>query len=405
MSALAVWMYGRRIGTLTRSRGRLAFAYTEHALDLGLGRPLLSVSMPVRARPWTGSAPHAFFNGLLPEGEPRRMIAHDFGVEDGDVFGMLEALGRDCAGALVVVPQGDEIIPDGRPEPIDDAEVADRIRRLQFAPLGVDRRIRVLLAGTQEKLLLARLRGAWALPVDGAPSTHIVKPAHPLLADSIDNEALCMRLAKHLGVRVAEVEIIEPEGLRAISIVRFDRSVPREDGTVARLHQEDLCQAHSLEPRHKYESAGGPSLRRCARILDQWTRGRPDLERLLDLTLLNVLIGNADAHAKSLALLHDPAGGVTLAPAYDLLSTTHYPAVSRIPGMLVNGREDLDEVTRRDVIAEAVGWGLPAGIAEDRVADLLSRAPDALGRAAEEIGPVLGLVRTIEQRADRLGSS
>lgn len=145
-----------------------------------------------------------FFDGLLPEGEIRRMIAHDFGLDERDVFGLLEALGRDCAGALVLLPEGEQPLVQGLPEPVSEEEVARRLRELRFHPLGVDQRVRVSLAGMQEKLLLARrTAGGWGLPVDGAPSTHILKPAHPLLPLSIPNEALCLRVARHLGMRAA----------------------------------------------------------------------------------------------------------------------------------------------------------------------------------------------------------
>lgn len=402
MSGLAVWMYGEQIGVLSRQREALSFAYTPEALEAGLDRPLLSVSMPTRPRRYSGAAPHAFFDGLLPEGEARRMIAYDFGVEDGDAFGLLEAIGRDCAGALVIVPDGEAPGEEGAPESITDAEVAERIRSLRTRPLGVDQRVRVSLAGVQEKLLLSRLGEGWGLPVDGAPSTHILKPPHPLLPDVIFNEAFCMRVARHLGVLAANFELTDFEGLPVLVVERYDRSAADEQQRVFRLHQEDFCQAHALDGRRKYEEGGGPSLRQCARMLESWSQEPDQIARLLDIATLNVLVGNADAHAKNLSLLHDRRGGVRLAPAYDLLATIRYPNVDPIPGMFVNGVRDITAITRNDLIHEAVTWGLSREVAADRVEQLLTNAADAITRAASEVGPPGDLVDMLQTRAQTL---
>ncbi|MGH9917456.1 MAG: HipA N-terminal domain-containing protein, partial [Nitrososphaerales archaeon] len=203
MSGLAIWMYDTRVGVLSRQRGNLSFAYTPEGLDLGLGVPLLSVSMPTRGRAYGNEVTSAFFSGLLPEGEPRQIIAYDLNLSERDAYGLLRALGRDCAGALVVVPDGETLEEEGVPEPITDAEVARRLRKLRVQPLGVDQRVRVSLAGMQRKLLLSRLENGWGLPVDGAPSTHIVKPANRYLRNVVANEALCVRVARELGLPAA----------------------------------------------------------------------------------------------------------------------------------------------------------------------------------------------------------
>ena len=119
MSRLAVWIHGTKIGTLQRSRGSLVFTYSDEALELGVGRPLLSVSMPTRVGAYRGKVPEAFFEGLLPEGEARRMIAYDFHVAD-EAVALLGMLGRDCAGALIVLPDGEAPQPGGVPEAISE---------------------------------------------------------------------------------------------------------------------------------------------------------------------------------------------------------------------------------------------------------------------------------------------
>lgn len=395
-------MYGLPVGILSRQSGSLVFAYTAEALQLGLGRPLLSVAMPTVRRSYRGDLPHAFFDGLLPEGEARKMIAYDFSIDDTDTFALLVALGRDCAGALTLLPEDQAPPEDGRPEPMSDDDVAERIRTLRFHPLGVDQRVRVSLAGMQEKLLLARSADAWALPIDGAPSTHILKPAHPLLSKSIANEGLCMRLARHLGIAVADVEIEQFGDRSALVIERYDRAPADDDSTrMIRVHQEDFCQAQGVETGQKYEERGGPSARQCAELLRRWSRPE-ELLRFLELMTLNVLVGNADAHAKNVSLLHGAGGEVRLAPAYDVMSTVHYSEVDLIAGMFVNGVRPIDEIKTSDLVSEAVGWGIQRSVASDHVDRILANAEEAINRAAGELGSPEDLVDTLLRRAGAL---
>jgi serine/threonine-protein kinase HipA len=354
--------------------------------------------MPTRTRSYAGDVPQAFFDGLLPEGEARRIIAYDFDIAEDDVVGLLRALGRDCAGALVILPEGESPHPEGLPDPLTDLQIAERLRKLRVAPLGVDDRIRVSLAGLQAKLLLSCLADGWGLPVDGAPSTHILKPTHPLLVDSIPNEAFCMRIGHHLGIEVAQVEILTFGDVQALAIERYDRAPTDGSRPVVRLHQEDFCQALAIAGRRKYQDAGGPSLFDCAQQLLRWSAS-DQLERLLDIVTLNALVGNADAHAKNLALTHDRNGKVTLAPAYDITATIHHPNVSTVPGMFVGDLRDISTVTRLDVIREAVGWGIPEYTAATRVARLVEEFDTAVSRAAADVQPPDALVDTIAARA------
>jgi serine/threonine-protein kinase HipA len=398
VTKLDVWMYGIRVGTLARQRGQLTFTYAEEALDAGLGRPLVSVSMPTRPRSYRGAIVEAFFDGLLPEGETRRMIAFDFGVPDTDVFGLLGAIGRDCAGALVVVPELSELSSTGTAEPITDAEVAGRIRNLRLAPLGVDEKVRVSLAGMQQKLLLARTPDGWALPVNGAPSTHLLKPTHSFLPNTIENEALCMRVAHHLGMAVADVAVESFEDRRVLVVTRFDRAWSEASQAIERIHQEDMCQAHAIDSRRKYEGANGPSLRSCAETTEAWSR-ESQLGALLDLVTLNVLVGNCDAHAKNLSLLHCADERLQLAPAYDVMSTVYYENVETTLGMFINGVRDIRDVSRDDLIREGAGWGLHQDAAAQRIEQLLSHAEDAILRASEDVPAPDDLVELLTGRA------
>ncbi|HEY5475467.1 MAG TPA: HipA domain-containing protein [Tepidiformaceae bacterium] len=353
---LAVWLYRIRVATIEQRRGGdLRLTYTREALDrFPLGMPLLSLHLPLLETGYPNGATRAFLDGLLPEAESRATIAASFDLVAKDTFGLIRVLGRDCAGALMVVPD-DGTTPDQpttfRATPLSETELGDLIRGLPARPLAVgrDTRVRLSLAGVQDKLALTRMPdGRWGLPVDGAPSTHIVKPQHAVYPNTVENEAFCMRVAKHAGLPAAEVEVISVEGRNLLAVKRYDRVVAPAD---------------------------------------------PDSpDALFKATTLNVLLGNADAHGKNFSLLYGEDGSLQLAPLYDLVSTLSYsernPAYDALDdrlAMYVDTVQHLPRVTSPRLVAEAEGWGMPKARAAALIADLLDRLPTAIRTAADEI--------------------
>jgi serine/threonine-protein kinase HipA len=271
-------------------------------------------------------------------------------------------------------------------DPLTDDKLATLVANLRSAPLGVDERVRVSLAGVQEKLVLTRLPGGgWGRPVAGAPSTHILKPAIAAYPQTVENEAFCMRVARHLGLPVADVETTQIAGRSLIVISRFDRVV-EPSGVVRRQHQEDVCQAMGLLPSRKYQDDGGPSLAQMAVILKAFDAD--SLATLVQATTFNVVVGNGDAHGKNFSLLHSPNGTVRLAPLYDLLSTLLYDD-DRLAMHIDNVRRT-NRVTAGRIVNEAVSWGLARQRAGDLVGDVLDRLPDAVAHAADETPGVPG---------------
>ena len=382
---LSVWLYGMRVASIDQERGRLRLTYTEEALGrYPPGVPLLSLSLPLTPQRYTHGVVRPFLDGLLPEGEARRAAANDFNVLSEDTYGLVRALGRDCAGALVIQPD-DEPAP---PLPttltatrLSDSEIGELIANLRYAPLGVAGRVRITLAGVQEKLLLTRMPdGSWGRPVDGTPSTHILKPDITRFPNVVENEAFCLRLARNLRLPVAHVETATVGDRRVIVVERYDRIV-HTDGSVERIHQEDFCQATGILPDKKYEEDGGPSLRRMAETL-QAVAGPDSLELLLRAVTLNVLIGNGDAHGKNFSLLHDPSGVLRLAPLYDLISTMVY-GDDRL-AMYIDTVQRTDRVTAGRIINEAGRWGISESRAAEMVGDVLDRVPAAAEAARTE---------------------
>jgi serine/threonine-protein kinase HipA len=301
-----------------------------------------------------------------------------------DTFGLIKALGRDCAGAIVVLPSeetGSAQSTTLSAVTLSNDEVAEKVANLRRAPLGVSRRVRISLAGVQEKLLLTQMPdGKWGDPVDGTPSTHILKPEIRDLPNTVENEAFCMRVARHLGLIAASVETTEFGGRNVIVVQRYDRVVSA-NGDVDRVHQEDFCQALSLSPKSKYQEDGGPSLRNMAAVLREFAR--PDsLRRLLQANFLNVLVGNGDAHGKNFSLMHHRDGSIELTPLYDVMSTLLYRMDSL--ALYIDDVRRVERVTRERLCNEAQSWPMRREAIDLILDELTVRAPEAIERARDE---------------------
>lgn len=362
MSALDVHLRDQVVGTLVEHerRGDYAFEYRAEIAEASPGDPLLSVSLPCRTQPFEPDAARPFFEGLLPEGEIRERIARDIKVSSSNSFELLARLGRDCAGAVVLLPAGEQLDTSEQVEWLTRDELVELIERLPTNPLGVTGpgKLRLSLAGLQRKAVLVRRDdGVFGRPTAAHPSTHIVKPQYrdSDYEDLVYNERFCMAVAQAAGLATAGTEIVEIADRACLLIERFDRAT--EHGRTTRIHQEDLCQALGTLPGVKYEAEGGPGLGAIADLLrDKSSRGGADVLALLRATILNYVLGNSDAHAKNFSLLHGDA--VQLAPLYDIVSTAVYPSIDGSMAMAIGDNVDPGSLSGGDLYDLAEDCGL-----------------------------------------------
>lgn len=343
---LGVYLHERLVGYLwLDERQRFVFQYDLAWLDQP-GGMALSLALPLRREPYEDDLSRPFFANLLPEAEIRRVITQRLGVSEKNDFILLKRIGGECAGAVSVLPEGN--MPQVEPgyRELNESELHKIVVELPKKPLMVgEKGIRLSLAGAQNKLPIYMENGKIFLATGNFPSTHILKPPIQGLEGTVMNEAFCMILAGKIGLQVPEVTV--RRGLDTLFIVkRFDRE-RTTDGKVIRIHQEDFCQALGILPEQKYESEGGPALNRCFDLINR-SSVRPAADRmaLLRWVIFNVLIGNADAHAKNLTiLLTDP--GPHLAPFYDLLCTKIYGSLTDKLAMKIGGENRPDWLQAR----------------------------------------------------------
>jgi len=348
---------------------RFVFKYALEWLNRPEAFPL-SLSLPLRPASFENDAARPFFANLLPEGEIRRLIAAKLHISEQNTYKFLEKIGGDCAGAVSILPQHE--MPVGRSgyRALDEESLHQTVAELSNKPLlAGEEGIRLSLAGAQKKLPVYIEDDRIFIAMGNSPSTHILKPPIVRLEETVENEAFCMALAQRTGLPVAET-VIRKNGDTILMVTRYDRA-REQDGTILRLHQEDFCQALGILPEQKYESEGGPSLDQCFMLLKRYSiRPAADQRSLLHWAIFNILIGNADAHAKNISILI--AGrGPRLAPFYDLLSTEVYPSLAKKFAMKIGGENRADWIKTRH-------W--------ERFADSIALKPRYVLNTVQDIG-------------------
>lgn len=393
---LVVFLNGRLVGALRReASGAVDFQYAPAWLEWENAFPV-SLSLPLREDRYIGAPVIAVFDNLLPDSDQiRQRLAARTQAQGTDAFSLLTAVGRDCVGALQFLPEGEAPLPPGPIEgrPISDADVASILGDLAQAPLGVTagEEFRISLAGAQEKTALLYWKDQWHVPHGSTPTTHILKP--PIgrreggidLSDSVENEFLCLTLAREIGLPATDVSIARFGDKRALVVQRFDRRWTR-DGRLLRLPQEDCCQALSIPPTRKYEADGGPGIAKLLDLFKASDDPAADQRLFLRAQILFWLLGATDGHAKNFSVQLLPGGRFRLAPLYDIMSTQPYLDRGELRrnqfklAMAVgtNRHYVVDEVMPRHFIQTAERAGVGKAVVAEALAEIAAAMPRAL---------------------------
>jgi len=384
---LNVYLKNRFVGQFSweSERNVYEFRYDADYVAASDAEPL-SFALPLRVEPFDSDRTYNYFANLLPPIVVRKKLEKFLHVSKNNIFGFLNAIGGDCAGAVSLYAPGAKTCFDGdeRLRILSDAEAADILKSLRRRPLyaAAETGYRYSGAGAQDKLV-ARIEGvALALPLFGTPSTHIVKPGAEYFPESVVNEHFCQSLAARLGLHSSESKIMLFGGERYYVTTRYDREMI--EGKPHRLHQEDFCQMLSVDPEVKYEEDGGPGIVQCLDALGRQHVPLAETFRFLDMVLFNCLIGNADAHAKNYSVIYRD-GSVRMAPLYDAVSTMVYPDLSREFAMSVAGDRSFDDITRDSLVRLSPLCGISPKLMLSRLDALAERILPVARELAEEL--------------------
>lgn len=410
-SRLDLWMNGLPVGYWEVVRGVERLAYFETWRDDEQGRPL-SLSLPFTPgnQPLRGAAVADYFDNLLPDSERiRRRIAARYRTAGTTPFELLAVLGRDCVGALQLLPAGEEPVGletiEGKP--LSTADIARLLRDTTAAPPfgeheSVDD-LRLSIAGAQEKTALLRRDNRWLLPMGSTPTTHILKLPLGLVGNmradmrtSVENEWLCAKIVAAFGLPIAPCEIACFEDTKALVVERFDRRMARNGRWIVRLPQEDLCQATGTPGLHKYEADGGPGIEGVMAVLGGSVRREDDRRHFFLAQLVFWLLAATDGHAKNFSIAHLPGSRYAATPFYDVLSAhpiigrgrNQLPAQRASLAMAVRGRNAhyrIAQILPRHWIAQ----GQRVGFAAEQVEEMMETVAGATERVIGEVAAQL----------------
>ncbi|KAF0244778.1 MAG: serine/threonine-protein kinase [Planctomycetota bacterium] len=401
---LVAILWGVEAGRVRQDgRGRQAFAYDAGWRGRDDAVPL-SLSLPLAAVDHGHGATEAFLWGLLPDNElVLERWGRRFHASPRSPFALLAHVGEDCAGAVqfAAPERAAALLGPGRMEVawIEEREIAARLRALRedHAAWRAARDTgQFSLGGSQPKTALLLHDGRWGVPAGRTPTTHILKPPLPGLAGHVENEHLCLVLAREAGLAAATSEVRRFAGEIAIVVERYDRmrgketSSPKSAGvpSILRVHQEDACQSLGIRPALKYQNDGGPSPAVIVELLRAHSSNVPeDIDAFVDALAFSWLTAGTDAHAKNFSILHGAGGRVRLAPLYDLASALPYPDFDQRQlrlAMKIGGEYRLARIGRRQWTALARELRLdPAGTVAS-VAALAARIITALPTVREQ---------------------
>lgn len=374
---LDVFYGSKKAGELSSTENHgVVFSYTDDYLS-DKNSKQLSISLPLVEKEFSQKECFPFFAGLLPEEDYRKKIADYFHVSETSTLKLLEALGGECAGLITVTGEENPVLPkeeydinSENYEELTKEQIYEFVRRMKERPLvKADEKLRLSLAGAQEKLSLAKIEGKWFLPINGAPSTHIIKPTREgSLSSLADNEYICMKLAKLFGLSVPEVEIEEFSGKKTFIASRYDRNI--NGSKINRIHQEDFCQALGLMSDRKYESDRGPGIFDLyGTIQNHFSRPIIDERNILKYFVFNYLIGNCDAHGKNYSILYKD-GLIQLSPIYDCVSTAIYSGLTNKLSMKIGRHFELNKVDWSDFEKVAEKLQLKVSVFENIFSDI-----------------------------------
>lgn len=340
------------IGRVTLKNDQLYWQYNEKWQQSGFSLsphlPLDNKISPVNVQ--------RFLRNLLPEGNGLdELVAHFYQLSKNNTFGLMQALGMDAPGALIMLPSGQAYPTKAKFLAISDDDLERRLNTRGEVGLTIwQGKPRLSVAGVQDKInVVVNDKGQLGFGEGTLCSTHILKFEKRKLSHLVLNEYFSLQLAKQCGLTVTNAKLMRFGKNPALLVERFDRQY-LSINEVQRYPVIDGCQALNLSPDYKYERNFGSS-RDVAHIRDgvsfqklfsfanQCENPIATKQQMLDWVLFNLLIFNYDAHGKNITFFVSKQG-LSLAPYYDLVNIKMYPNFEQEMAMALGDEFDGNNV-------------------------------------------------------------
>ncbi len=378
------------------SSGDSCFSYSQEYLSKDSAKAI-SISLPLHDEYFSAERTRRFFDGLLPEGFMRKTIATDMHFSEDDYLSILSFLGRECLGAIRICEEED-VLDSGYNE-ISEKQVEELASEGTKKSSEMIIKSHISLTGASGKvgLYYDEKKGKWYLPYGLAPSTHIVKQSHVRLDGIVANEQLSMMTAGKCGIEIPDSFIInvgkgtDSEVLFATK--RYDRIINETSEIINnlkrpfRLHQEDFAQALGISSFDKYEKGDEEYASKMFRLIrDNISNPLSEQLKLYRRIVFNFVIGNTDAHIKNYSLLYNQnLNEISLAPAYDIVSTVIYENATREMSFGIGGTRDINRINKDNFRMMASQINLGEKIAVKEYENILNKFESSIRESAREL--------------------
>lgn len=409
--SLAIWMNGEFVGNWRIKSGIDEFEYAKEWLSNPRSRPL-SLSLPFTPgnQIIKGDRVSFYFDNLLPDSRDiRERLARRFNATSDRVFDLLVELGRDCVGAIQLLPEGSTPVENRsiKYKPLNESQISQLLSNVvRNSPLNQmhgDDELRISLAGAQEKTALLWHNNQWCEPLGETPTTHIFKLPMGLVGnmqanmnESVENEWLCSKIIAAFNIPIAHCDIGTFGDKKALIVERFDRKLSHNNSWIIRLPQEDFCQAKGLPSLVKYQSDGGLSIEDCMKLLSNSSNAIIDKQHFFKSQIIFFLLAATDGHAKNFSIAHLPNNQYKMTPLYDVLSI--HPLIGnknhQIPkqkvkmAMAVRGSQNyyhMHKIQYRHFIAQ----GKAVGFTETEVTTMINSVVNHVDTAIDKVSQLL----------------
>ncbi len=367
------------------------FSY-DKSYVLSTGARAISLSLPLSKKDFDCESTKTFFDGLLPEGFTRQCVAENIHASSDDYISILRNLGSECLGAVQIIDEDNHSVKTGyKPLSVEEIRGLAKEGSNKSAEIVVKSHLSLTGASGKVGLYYEQASDRWYKPQGLAPSTHIVKQSHVRYKNIVLNEQLCLLTAQKLGIEIPESFIIKASGWNInddevlFATRRFDRNFDSDSKSIDglkipyRLHQEDFAQALGVKSTDKYEKNGEGYLAMMFGLLQMYSSNPiEDILKLWRRIVFNFIIGNTDNHIKNSSLIYSKdLSSIRLAPFYDVICTRVYDGGTDEMSVSINGKQDINLVTRNDLEKEAKRCGLGSKVSMkiyDEIQDGIKKA-------------------------------
>lgn len=371
------------------------FCYDSTYLEFP-GARAISVSLPLQKDTFSVRQTRCFFEGLLPEGFSRRALANWARVNEEDYLSIVEKLGQECLGAILIIEKGKQW-DEGEYKKLSKAEVRKLAAEGATKTTAILMETHLSLTGASGKvgLYYDEPNDAWYLPTGKLASTHIVKQSHIRLKGIVVNEQFCMRVAKKLGMDIPDTFIVDMGNGNDDEVLfatkRYDRQLDTDPEAKNlprpyRLHQEDFCQALGIFAADKYEHENESYMKRMFELVRNVSSNPlEDQIKLWDWIVVNYLLGNTDCHLKNYSILYSyDMKQIRLSPAYDIVCTIAYESTKDM-SFYIGGELDIRDITRDSFERAAKEIGIGHKLAMQHFDELASKFMPVVNETADEM--------------------